>query len=71
MTAKVTAKELVEVLELNGSIAGNTLLGLPQKKIDILVAHFDPQKDYLIDINEHHFSINFGNVGKFGIKYSF
>ena len=71
MTAKVTAKELVEALQLTGSIAGNTLLGLPQQKIDILMGHFDPQKDYLIDINEHHFSINYGKVGNFGIQYSF
>ena len=67
----MTAHELVDALHLNGSIAGNTLLGLPQQKIDILVAHFDIANDYLIDINEHHFSINFGNVGNFGIKYSF
>ena len=67
----MTAHELVEVLELTGSITGNTLLGLTQQDIDILLGHFDPQKDYLVSVDSLTFSINFGNVGTRGIQYSF
>ena len=67
----MTAQELVDELQLNGSITGNRLLSLSQEKIDILLTHFDPKNDALIHVDDQHFSINFGNVGTRGIQYSF
>ncbi len=67
----MTAQELVDKLQLNGSYDGNILLALSQKNIDQLLDRFDPDEDALIHVSAASYSINHGNVGSRGISYEF
>ena len=67
----MTAQELVDKLQLNGSYDGNAILSLSQNKIDQLLERFDPDEDYLIGVSSVDFVINHGNVGSRGISYQF
>jgi len=67
----MTAQELVDKLQLNGSYDGSAVLALSQKKIDQLLDRFDPDEDALIHISAVGYSINHGNVGSRGINYEF
>jgi hypothetical protein len=67
----MTAQELVNKLQLNGSYDGIAILALSQKRVDQLLDRFDPDEDALIHISSVGFSINHGNVGSRGINYEF
>lgn len=67
----MTAQELVNKLQLSGSITGNRILSLSQNKIDELLERFDPDVDVLIHVSDSDYSINHGNVGTRGISYQF
>lgn len=67
----MTAQELVDKLQLNGSYDGNAIMALSQDKIDQLLIRFDPEEDALLHISSAGYTINHGNVGSRGISYDF
>ena len=67
----MTAQQLVNILQCEGSFQAQAILALSQEKIDQILEQFDPEKDALIHVCHDYFSVNHGNVGSRGINYQF
>jgi len=65
----MTKQELVKFLDLEGSIAGRSILALSARSFSRLMDVFNPEKDYLVYVCEEYAKINRGKVGMDGLHY--